>query len=152
MIWRAVAIMLCLFVLQPTAAHAVEPDEILKDPLLEERARGISKELRCLVCRNESIDDSSADLARDLRLLVRERLLAGDTDQQVIDFVVARYGEFVLLRPVFSWKNAVLWAAGPLIFLLGLFAAIAFIRKRPATGPQPLSKEEQQRLRALLED
>lgn len=131
-------------------AHAVQPDEILEDPALETRAREISKELRCLVCRNESIDDSNAELARDLRLLVRERLVAGDTDDQVMTFLVDRYGEFVLLRPVFSMANAALWLAGPLIFLIGLGVSIAYIRARRPETAAPLSDEEKARLDDLL--
>src|SRR6202142_12551 len=95
--------------LAPSAAFAVTPDEILKDPALEARARNLSKELRCMVCQNQSIDDSEAPLAHDLRVLVRERLQSGDSDQQVLNFLVARYGEFVLLRPQFAWHTAALW-------------------------------------------
>ena len=97
----------------PLAAWAVQPDEVLSDPALEVRARALSKELRCLVCQNQSIDDSAAPLARDLRVLVRERLTEGDSDQQVVDFVVDRYGEFVLLRPRFNWHTALLWLTPP---------------------------------------
>ena len=131
-------------------AHAVQPDEILDDPVLEARAREISKELRCLVCRNESIDDSNAGLARDLRLLVRERLVAGDDDAGVKQYLVDRYGEFVLLKPVFSLANAGLWFGGPLIFLLGLIVSIRFIRSRQAEAPVPLSAEEKARLDQIL--
>ena len=134
--------------------HAVEPDEVLADPALEARAREISKELRCLVCRNESIDDSSASLARDLRLLVRERLVAGDTDQEVKDYLVDRYGEFVLLKPEFSIANAALWLAGPILFILGLIAAVIYIRGRKPgaaeTTPAALSAEEQAELDRIL--
>lgn len=137
-------------------AMAVEPDEVLSDPALEARARELSKELRCLVCRNESIDDSNADLARDLRLLVRERMVAGDTDTEVKTFLVDRYGEFVLLRPAFTWANAVLWFAGPILFLLGLVAAVVFIRGRnPATAREPapaLSAGEKAELERILKD
>src|SRR5476651_735521 len=107
--------------LSPSAALAVQPDEILKDPALEARARALSRELRCMVCQNQSIDDSEAPLARDLRLLVRERLKAGDSDGQVVDFMVARYGEFVLLKPRFSWHTAILWGAPLTILIIGLF-------------------------------
>ena len=100
------ALAACLILAQP--AFAVLPNEVLSDPALEQRARAISEELRCMVCQNQSIDDSDADLAHDLRVLVRERLMAGDTDEQVIDYIVARYGEFVLLKPRFSWRNALL--------------------------------------------
>lgn len=132
---------------------AVQPDEVLDDPALEARARDISKELRCLVCRNESIDESNADLARDIRILLRERLKAGDTDQEVIDYMVDRYGEYVLLKPTFSWGNAALWL-GPVAFLLGGGAiAFAFLRRRGAPGaPEELSPEEEARLARLMED
>ncbi|MFK7942376.1 MAG: cytochrome c-type biogenesis protein [Paracoccaceae bacterium] len=136
----------------PTAPLAVQPDEILEDPGLEARAREISKELRCLVCRNESIDDSNAGLARDLRLLVRERLVAGDTDPEVKTYLVARYGEFVLLKPVFSMANAALWFAGPILFVLGLLAALFYLRSRRTAVPDRLSAEEQAELDRLLRD
>ncbi len=100
-------------------ALAVQPDEMLADPALEARARALSKELRCMVCQNQSIDDSDAPLARDLRLLVRERLQAGDSDQQVLDFLVARYGEFVLLKPRFAWHTALLWLVPAVVFVIG---------------------------------
>ena len=133
-------------------AHAVQPDEILEDPALENRAREISKELRCLVCRNESIDDSNAPLARDLRLLVRERLVAGDTDAEVKDYLVDRYGEFVLLKPVFSMANAALWIAGPLLFILGLIVSIFYVRSRKPARPEALSAEEQAEMERILKD
>jgi cytochrome c-type biogenesis protein CcmH len=133
-------------------AFAVQPDEILADPALEARARGITKELRCVVCQSESIDDSNAGIARDLRLLVRERLVAGDTNAEVIDFVVDRYGEFVLFRPPFTARNALLWLSGPSLLLIGGGLAYAFIR-RGARGPAqprpPLTPEEEARLRDL---
>lgn len=133
---------------------AVEPDEILDDPVLEERARDLSAELRCLVCRNESIDESNAELARDLRLLVRERLLAGDTDDEVIAFLVERYGEYVLLRPSTSGSSILLWLAGPLMLLIAVGVGIGYIRGRKlATDPvEALSAEDQARLKALLKD
>ncbi len=152
------ALMLCLSLLVAAPAFAVQPDEILEDPALEARAREISKELRCLVCRNESIDDSNADLARDLRLLVRERLVAGDTDEETVDYIVDRYGEYVLLRPTLSAGNAVLWLGGPLLLILGGVASWVFIRRsRPEAGGgrtpnAPLSDEEKSRLDALLKD
>ena len=142
-----------------TPALAVQPDEILADPALEARARALSQELRCMVCQNQSIDDSDAPLARDLRLLVRERLKAGDSDQQVLDFLVARYGEFVLLRPPFNWRTALLWLLGPLALLI---AGIALFRMawRAPSQPQgqseapltPLSESEARRVRELLRD
>ncbi|MBY5988519.1 MULTISPECIES: cytochrome c-type biogenesis protein [Roseovarius] len=134
---------------------AVQPDEILDDPVLEERAREISSGLRCLVCRNESIDDSNADLARDLRLLVRERLVAGDSDEEVIDFVVDRYGEYVLLNPVASGSNLVLWLAGPVMLLLGGLLAAVYIRGRAGAKPEGeagLSAAEEARLREIMKD
>jgi cytochrome c-type biogenesis protein CcmH len=134
-------------------ARAVEPDEVLKDPQLEARARQISEGLRCLVCQNQSIDDSAAPLAKDLRLLVRERLKAGDTDQEIEDFVVARYGEFVLLKPRFEPHTLLLWLATPVVFLAALIALVMFYRRRAAaSGPESLSKAEQRRLKQLLDE
>ena len=149
---RIAATLLCVLV--ATSALAVQPDEVLDDPVLEERARDISKEIRCLVCRNESIDDSNAGLARDLRLLVRERVVAGDTDQEVKDFLVARYGEFVLLNPPFNTGNLMLWLSGPLVFLLGLGGAVLFLRGRAKAeiSDVPLSAEEQSEVDRLLRD
>ena len=136
---------------------AVEPDEILKDPKLEERARDLSAELRCVVCQNQSIDDSNAPLARDLRLLVRERLKAGDSDKDVIDFIVARYGEFVLLRPSFGWHTALLWLL-PLFLLLGGVALARLAMTRTQTtqtserlsSAKPLNIAERKRVEELL--
>lgn len=145
-------LLLVLALLIGVPAQAVQPDEILNDPLLEERARDISKGVRCLVCRNESIDDSNAGLARDLRLLVRERLVAGDTNDQVRAYLVDRYGEYVLLKPTFTWSNAMLWLSGPLIFLGGVVAAFTYVRRRKAEGPGALTPEEQARLDQLLKD
>jgi cytochrome c-type biogenesis protein CcmH len=133
-------------------ALAVQPDEILPDPALEARARAITKELRCVVCQSESIDDSNAEIARDLRLLVRERILAGDSDAEVVAYVVDRYGEFVLFRPPFNARNAALWLAGPLLLLVGGGLAFAFIRRKgaaPDPARPPLSPEEEARLRDL---
>ena len=129
---------------------AVQPDEILADPVLESRARVISKELRCVVCRNENIDSSNAEVARDLRLLVRERLSAGDNDVEVVNFVVDRYGEYVLLKPRFNRSNALLWGMGPLALIIGTCLAILFIRRRPRVQVAGLSVDEQQRLDELL--
>ena len=122
-------------------ANAVQPDEVLPDPALEARARTISEGLRCLVCQNQSIDDSDASLAKDLRLLVRERLNAGDSDQEIIDFVVARYGEFVLLKPRLSPHTALLWFATPFVFAAALLIVWLAYRRRRATaqGITPLS-------------
>lgn len=135
-----------------TSALAVQPDEVLADPALEARARAVSAELRCMVCQNQSIDDSDAELARDLRVLVRERLTAGDTDRQVIDYVVSRYGEFVLLKPQFNARNALLWSAPALILLFGgLF--IALKARRPSKKvAAALSKSEEKRLDDILRD
>jgi cytochrome c-type biogenesis protein CcmH len=133
-------------------AVAVQPDEILQDQALEKRARALSAGLRCLVCQNQSIDDSDAPLAKDLRILVRERLKAGDTDEEIIDFVVARYGEFVLLKPRFTPHNLVLWLATPLV-LLGAFAGlvVAYRRRRSAgETPKPLTAGEKRRLKRLM--
>ena len=145
---------LLLILMLATPSFAVEPDEILADPVLEERARDLSKGLRCLVCRNENIDDSNAELARDLRLLVRERLVAGDTDQEAEDYIVERFGEYVLLKPVFSLSNAMLWFAGPALLLVGGWISAVFIRRRSkaVTGSDGLSDEEQDKLDALLKD
>jgi cytochrome c-type biogenesis protein CcmH len=136
-----------------TPALAVQPDEVLSDPALEQRARVLSRELRCMVCQNQSIDDSDAPLARDLRLLVRERLKAGDSNGDVIDFLVARYGEFVLLKPRVSWRNALLWATPVLILLAGL-GAVFFLRRRPRVAPEAanLGMDEERRLRDVMRD
>jgi len=144
--------LLILFILLATPLYAVQPDEILQDPVLEARARVVSQGLRCLVCRNESIDDSNADLARDLRLLVRERITAGDDNEQVVQFVVARYGEYVLLRPEFTGSNLLLWAAGPVMLLLGGWLGFAFIRRRRTAPPESLSKDEAARLAEILHE
>jgi len=132
---------------------AVQPDEVLDDPALEQRARDISGDLRCLVCQNQSIDDSDAELARDLRLLVRERLVAGDSDQQVFDYIVARYGEFVLLRPVFQAHTIVLWIAAPVVLLIGAGALVfAVRRRRDDSGGGGLTPEERAALEQLSKD
>jgi len=137
-------------------AHAVQPDEIMADPAQEARARALSRELRCMVCQNQSIDDSDASLARDLRLLVRERIAAGDSDTQVIDFLVARYGAFVLLKPQFNNETLLLWLLPPLVLLgggLGLWlhvrrkAAVAAAKATPVDG---LSEAEEARLKQLM--
>ncbi len=135
-------------------AFAVQPDEILPDPALEARARDISSGLRCLVCRNESIDESNADLARDLRLLVRERLVAGDSDEEVLDFVVDRYGEYVLLRPTLTGSNLILWIAAPAMLLVGVGIAVVYLRRRETAAPAAgdLSEAEKARLAEILKD
>jgi len=129
---------------------AVRPDEMLKDPALETRARAISAELRCLVCQNQSIDDSDADLAHDLRVLVRDRLSAGDSDAAVMDYLVQRYGEYVLLRPRFSLGNALLWAAGPLALVGGLIAIWFTTRETRERATRPLSESEEARVEAII--
>ncbi len=144
--------LLILFVMLATPLWAVQPDEILADPALEARARVISKELRCLVCRNESIDDSNAGLARDLRLLVRERLVEGDTNDQVVLFVVDRYGEYVLLKPRITGSNLLLWGSGPVMLLIAGWIGFAFIRRRKPVAADDLSNEEKARLAELLKD
>jgi cytochrome c-type biogenesis protein CcmH len=137
MVWNVRFLILTLALLSATPLHAVQVDEILPDPALETRARDISHELRCMVCQNQSIDDSEAPLARDLRLLVRERLKAGDSDSQVVDFMVARYGEFVLLRPRINWHTAILWGAPLTILIAGLFAIGFSVLRRSAGAPLP---------------
>lgn len=135
-------------------AKAVQPDEVLQDPALEARARDISAGLRCLVCQNQSIDDSDAPLAKDLRVLVRERLKAGDTDQQIEDFVVARYGEFVLLKPRLEPHTLLLWFATPAVFLAALLIVVLAYRRRStaASSPAALSEAEERKLKSLLDD
>ena len=145
-----------LILLLSVPALAVEPGEILDDPKLEDRAREISKDLRCVVCQNQSIDDSNAELARDMRLLVRERLQEGDSNQQVLDYMVSRYGDFVLLNPPMKAKTYLLWFGPAAILLLGVFAAVMFYRRRPggaaAETPAPLSEAERKRLADLMKD
>lgn len=161
---RFVLLFMALFLgLTPVGAgYAVEPDEMLADPELEARAREISKDLRCVVCQNENIDESNAELARDLRLLVRERLKEGDTDEEVVQYVVDRYGDYVLLKPPFKAKTYALWFGPPVFLLIALYAGWRFYRSRavPVGGvgegddvrPPPLSPEEKRRLEKLLRD
>jgi cytochrome c-type biogenesis protein CcmH len=132
------------------SAFAVQPNEVLKDPVLEKRAREISAGLRCLVCQNQSIDDSDAQLAKDLRLLVRERLVAGDTNDQVENFLVQRYGEFVLLKPTFGAHTLLLWLTPALVLLLGGIGAYTALRTRPQATAAALDDEERKALDALL--
>jgi cytochrome c-type biogenesis protein CcmH len=139
-------------VLMPLPAPAVEPREMLQDPILEARARDISKHLRCLVCQNQSIDDSDADLAHDQRVLVRERLEQGDSNQQVIAYITARYGDFVLLKPPFEPATWLLWFGPAAILLLGAAGIVAIRRRRAAAPPPELSAEERRRLADLLKD
>ena len=140
-------LLMVLALLGATPLYAVQVDEILPDPALEARAREISSELRCMVCQNQSIDDSEAPPARDLRLLVRERLKAGDSDSQVVDFMVARYGEFVLLKPRMSWHTAILWAAPLTILIAGLLAIGFSILRRSAPLPEVAKLSEGERLK-----
>ena len=155
--WLQLLVLALMLVAAPPAS-AVQPDEILTDPSLETRARALSKELRCMVCQNQSIDDSDAPLARDLRVLVRERLQAGDSDRQVIDFLVARYGEFVLLKPRFSARTALLWLGPAAILLIGAFGLLVISRRyRPRPSPDgaqpepaPLTPVEEARLSEIL--
>jgi cytochrome c-type biogenesis protein CcmH len=145
--------LLAVMLLSAAPALSVQPDEILADPALEARARGISAGLRCLVCRNENIDESNAGLARDLRLLVRERLVAGDSDDQVVAYLVDRYGEYVLLNPTTGGANLILWIAGPVALLAGLGGAALYLRRRrsaPETAAEPLSDAEAKRLAEIL--
>ena len=123
-------LLLTMMLLAAGPIHAVQPDEMLPDAALEGRARAISQDLRCLVCQNQSIDDSNAPLARDLRVLVRERLSAGDSDRQVVDFIVARYGEFVLLKPRLNWHTAILWATPPTVLLVSFAMVLLLLRGR----------------------
>ena len=132
-------------------AWAVQPDEILSDPALETRARSLSQELRCLVCRNENIDESHAELARDLRVLVRERLQEGDSDTEALAFITARYGEYVLLMPRATGANWVLYLAGPLMLIIGAGLAFLFVRRRSvAPDEAPLSVQDQAQLVGIL--
>ena len=149
----ALLLLLTLCMLLARGANAVQPDEVLPDPALEARARAISEGLRCLVCQNQSIDDSDAPLAKDLRLLVRERLKQGGSDQQVVDFIVARYGEFVLLKPKFSPHTLLLWLATPAVFAAALLLIwLAYRRRQSAAQAVPkLSVNEERRLKRLLD-
>ncbi|AMA57266.1 cytochrome c-type biogenesis protein [Bradyrhizobium sp. CCGE-LA001] len=153
--WMLAAFVALLLLASP-AALAVQPDEIMSDPVKEGRARELSRELRCMVCQNQSIDDSDAPLARDLRLLVRERIAAGDSNSQVLDFLVARYGEFVLLKPRFERQNLLLWLLGPVLLIGGGLALWLQIRRRARSGADvpapPLSPEEKARLASLISD
>jgi cytochrome c-type biogenesis protein CcmH len=146
---RRLALALGLTLAGAGSAQAVQPDEVLKNPVLEARARDISSGLRCLVCQNQSIDDSDAPLARDLRLIVRERLTAGDDDRQVQAYVVGRYGEYVLLRPVFALHTLLLWLTPVAVIGLGLFGLWRLSRRRPAAAAASLSAEERAEIAAL---
>lgn len=164
MTFKAAVLALMMAIALPLAAHAVEPDEILKDPALEARAREVGKQLRCVVCQNQSIDDSNADLARDMRILVRERIQAGDSNTEVIAYMVDRYGDFVLLNPPFKASTYVLWIGPGAIAVLGVIGVLAFFRRRqsaaadagetaaPEAKASPLSDDERRRLDDLLKD
>ena len=146
---RILALILAVSLALP--ALAVDPSEMLKDPALEARARDIGQALRCVVCQNQSIDDSAAEVARDMRRAVRERLSAGDSDAQVYDFMVARYGDYVLLKPPFKLGTLVLWLGAPLLLLIAASAIMLTALRRRATAPlPPLSDEERERLKSLL--
>ncbi|HEY4044077.1 MAG TPA: cytochrome c-type biogenesis protein [Rhodopila sp.] len=157
-IWRlsalslATALYLATAWAAPLAAYAVEPRERLADPALEARARAISGQLRCLVCQNESVDESGADLAHDIRVFVRERLAAGDTDSQAVQAVVSRYGSFVLLKPPVEPATYVLWYGPPLLLIVGLAGTLIWLRGRYTTSPEtpPLDTEESRRLDSLM--
>lgn len=140
----------CFLGLMVLPALAVQPDEVLPDPALEARARALSAQLRCMVCQNESIDDSNASLAKDLRILVRERLKAGDSDADVKDFLVARYGDFILLKPPLEWRTLAAWGAPPALLVLGGIAIFLSTRRRRAAVPAPLSPGEQARIDDIL--
>src|SRR5436305_1012114 len=152
------SLLLIVALIAPIPASAVQPDEVLPDATLEARARALSKELRCMVCQNQSIDDSDAPLARDLRILVRERLQGGDSDSQVIDFLVTRYGEFVLLKPRFTWHTALLWLGPPATLIGGMVVLLLVARRRSrgvlAEAARPeggsLSPTEEARLKRLM--
>lgn len=145
---RRLVLILCLLA---APVWAVQPDEILVDPVLEARARAITATLRCVVCRNESVDDSNADIARDIRLMVRERLVAGDTDAETVQFMVDRFGEFILLNPRATGSNLILWISGPVLLLAGLGIAMVGLRRRRPAAP-PLSPAEEARLKQLLDE
>ena len=151
---KLVAILLTLLMVAfaASAARAVQPDEIMSDPAMEARARDLSRELRCMVCQNQSIDDSEAPLAHDLRVLVRQRLESGDSDRQVLDYLVARYGDFVLLRPPFKPETLLLWGLPPAALAVGLIALILMARRRKPvpTAVEALSPEEQAKLSTLV--
>jgi cytochrome c-type biogenesis protein CcmH len=155
---RRLLVVTLLALLAMSTAIAVESDEIISDPALEARARALSKELRCMVCQNQSIDESEAPLARDLRVLVRERLQAGESDQQVIHFLVARYGEFVLLRPRFSWHTALLWFGPATILIIGAYGVLVLARRyrenfdRTVANQERLTAAEADRLSQILRD
>lgn len=158
---RLLSVILLISAVWASPSHAVNPEEMLADPEMEENARAVSRHLRCVVCQNQSIDDSDAELARDMRVLVRERIMAGDTNREVLDYMVSRYGNYVLLKPPFEASTYVLWIGPAVIFVLGLIAVGVFMyQRRPqvvpissdnrASGPSRLTEEEQKKLDKLL--
>ena len=152
---RAIISALLMSILLVGSVLAVEPHEVLKNPALEARARALSKDIRCLVCQNQSIDDSNADLARDLRVLVRDRLKEGDSDTEILDYLVKRYGEFVLRKPLIKSSTYLLWYGPAVIFLLGVVGLFVFFKRRrptPERDTAGLSADEQHRINALLKD
>lgn len=160
---RTLLVVLTLALFMPLGAHAVEPNEILKDPALEARAREVGKQLRCVVCQNQAIDDSNAELAGDMRVLVRDRIMAGDSNAQVVDYMVDRYGDYVLLDPPFNAATLVLWIGPEVIAGLGLLGLVLMFRRRKnakgetelvSSGQQaaPLSDDERRRLDELLKE
>jgi cytochrome c-type biogenesis protein CcmH len=153
MVRSLAALLIVLLLGAGQALAALSPDEMLDDPALEARARALSTEVRCLVCQNQSIDDSESGLARDLRLLIRERLVAGDSDSQVLDFLVARYGEFVLMRPVVAPHTALLWASPLLLLGFGAFALVLWLRRRQnLAAAEALNDQERRELARILEE
>jgi cytochrome c-type biogenesis protein CcmH len=147
---RRAAFVLAFLTAAGCAAYAIEPGEMLTNPKLEERARAVDQELRCLVCQNENIDDSNADLAHDLRVIVRQRITAGDTNDQVKQYIVARYGTYVLLKPPFEIETYLLWFGPALLLLAGLGVAYSFYRSHAQAAPEPLSPEDAARIAALI--
>ncbi len=147
--------LILILALLASPALAVQPDEVLSDPVLEARARALGQELRCVVCQGENIDESNAGIARDLRLLVRERLVDGDSDREILDFMVVRYGEYVLMRPTWGGSNIILYIAGPVLLLLALMAGFVYLRGRSNqqnVGDAALTKDEQARLAEILKE
>jgi len=152
--WLRILAMTLVMGLVAAPVRAVTPDEVLQDAALEKRARTLSAEIRCLVCQNQSIDESNADLARDLRVIVRERLTAGDSNSQVLDYLVARYGEFILLKPRFGVHTAVLWSIAPILLLLGVLGLFwaRRSRRRASAAAGELSADERDRVEKLLRE
>ncbi len=148
---KILAAILTILVLAGSAAWAVDPSEMLPDPKAEARAEAVGKGLRCLVCQSESIEESNADLARDLRVIVRERIAAGDSDSQVVDYVVSRYGDYVLLKPPFKLSTVALWLGPLVILLLGLVWATSMFKRADRSEPDALNDEETNRLKSLVE-